>query len=303
MAKANPLRSGRNGAITDKNTSRCELAWTPIPQVFDDGVRYGSGQGIRRVVPGLPPSNMQVFVPPVDVIQAKMCRLSAPQAVRRQEHQHGVVPSSDPRRTVDDRQHRVDLGTSQESRASVVLVDARGHHHAGQIESHRPAAVQVREVTAERTTFGAQGDPTTLLPSRNQEAMNDFGLKGTQGHFAFAGKKGHKSTASTADSPDGPLLERPQGAKGRAVSFHQFGVRIGWGSKFRGGDDPGLLQVTEKTIEGGLGRGRRWESGREFREKGFHGLGESRGIQPVVFSQILPEAKQAISILAQVLGG
>ena len=38
---------------------------------------------------------------------------------------------------------------------------------------------------------------------------------------------------------------------------------------------------------------------REFHEKGFHGLGESRGVQAVVFSQILPEAKQAISILEQ----
>ncbi|MFI5386966.1 MAG: hypothetical protein ACHQ50_12700 [Fimbriimonadales bacterium] len=129
--------------------------------------------------------------------------------------------------------------------------------------------------------------------------MNDFGLKGTQGHFAFAGKKGHKPTASTADSPDGPLLERPQVAKSRAVSFHQFAVRIDWDRKFRGGDDLGLLQVTEKTIERGLRRGRRRESEREFREKRFHGLGESRGIQAVVFSQILSEAKQAISILAQ----
>ena len=45
---------------------------TSIPQVFDDGIRHGRGQGIRRVVPGLPSSNMQVFVPPVDVVQAKM---------------------------------------------------------------------------------------------------------------------------------------------------------------------------------------------------------------------------------------
>jgi hypothetical protein len=129
--------------------------------------------------------------------------------------------------------------------------------------------------------------------------MNDFGLKGTQGHFALAGKKGHKPTASTADSPDGPLLERPQGTKVHAVCFYPFGVRIDGDLEFCGGDDSGLLQVTEKTIEGGLRRGRRWESGREFREKGFHGLGESRGIQAVVFFQILPEAKQAISILAQ----
>ena len=101
--------------------------------------------------------------------------------------------------------------------------------------------------------------------------------------------------AGTADSPDGPLLERPQSAKVRAVSFYQFGVRIDWDRKLYGGDDPSLLQVTEKTIEGGLRRGCRGESGREFREKGFYGLGEVCGLQAVVFFQILPETKQAIS--------